>query len=104
MTFSKPMNLGDFTSLPAKLELTNNPLEALVTVMEGKFHQVKRMVAHCGKEVSFLKRLSMGPLTLDETLKPGEFRELTIAEIEKVKQIQLHSIYFYFDKSCFERV
>ena len=48
-----------------------------VTIHEGKFHQVKRMFAAVGREVLYLKRLSMGPLALDEKLTPGQWRRLT---------------------------
>ena len=65
--------------LPAGLELLS-PQEALVTLREGKFHQVKRMLAACGKPVTYLKRLSMGPLRLDPELAPGAFRMLTVEE------------------------
>ena len=51
-----------------------------LTITEGKFHQVKRMLAARGKPVEYLKRLSMGSLRLDDTLAPGEFRLLTAAE------------------------
>ena len=53
-----------------------------MTIAEGKFHQVKRMVAYCDKEVVNLKRLTMGTLTLDENLKRGEWRRLTKEELE----------------------
>ena len=53
-----------------------------VTIYEGKYHQVKRMFQAVGKEVIYLKRLSMGELKLDESLKLGEFRELTQNELE----------------------
>lgn len=49
---------------------------------EGKFHQVKRMIKAVGKEVTYLKRLRMGELRLDETLALGEFRPLTEAEVQ----------------------
>lgn len=68
------------------LELTREPNVGLLTIHEGKYHQVKRMMAALGKPVVALKRLSMGPLKLDESLKPGEFRPLTAeerAELEK---------------------
>ena len=79
--FAAGMTLGDgLECLPAGLEILS-PGEALVTLQEGKFHQVKRMLAACGKPVTYLKRLSMGPLNLDEGLKPGEFRHLTEAEV-----------------------
>lgn len=53
-----------------------------LTISEGKFHQVKRMFESVGKKVMYLKRISMGPLLLDETLELGEYRELTDEEIE----------------------
>ena len=49
---------------------------------EGRFHQVKRMLEAVGNEVLFLKRISMGSLKLDETLEPGEYRSLTVQELE----------------------
>lgn len=58
----------------------------LVTIREGKFHQIKRMFAAVGKEVLYLRRLSMGPLLLDEALSPGEFRELTQEEIRLLRK------------------
>ena len=57
-----------------------------VTIREGKFHQIKRMFAAVGKEVLYLKRLSMGPLQLDTALKPGQFRELTKEEIAALRE------------------
>ena len=56
--------------------------EILVTITEGKFHQVKRMFEALGCRVVFLKRLSMGSLKLDPELKPGEYRPLTEKELE----------------------
>lgn len=56
--------------------------KCLVTLREGKFHQVKRMLAQRGKPVLYLKRLSMGGLTLDESLKTGEFRPLSETEVD----------------------
>ena len=58
--------------------------ECVLTITEGKFHQVKRMFKAVGNEVVYLKRLSIGPLKLDETLKPGEYRELTSDEVENL--------------------
>lgn len=59
--------------------------EIKLTITEGKFHQVKRMFQAVGKEVLYLKRLSIGPLTLPEDLKPGEYRALTEEEISALK-------------------
>ena len=86
-TFAQAIPLKDFTCQPAKLELVSIDTEkeeslVRVTIAEGKFHQVKRMVAYCGKEVVDLQRLTMGTLTLDEDLKRGEWRRLTKEELE----------------------
>ena len=85
--FAQGIPLKDFTCQPARLELVTidtekNQSQILVTIAEGKFHQVKRMVAYCGKEVVDLQRLTMGTLTLDENLKRGEWRRLTKEELE----------------------
>lgn len=56
-----------------------------ITIQEGKFHQVKRMCADCGMHVTYLKRLAIGEVLLDEALKIGEYRKLTIDEINKLK-------------------
>ena len=85
--FAKGIPLKDFTCQPAKLELVSIDTEkdqslVRVTIAEGKFHQVKRMVAYCGKEVVDLQRLTMGTLTLDEDLKRGEWRRLSKEELE----------------------
>jgi 16S rRNA pseudouridine516 synthase len=58
-----------------------------LTITEGKFHQVKRMFEAVGKRVVYLKRISMGPLQLDESLKLGEYRELTEEEITRLKNV-----------------
>ncbi len=83
--FEVGMDLGDFTSMPAKLELLSE-CEAKVTVQEGKFHQVKRMFEAVGVTVVYLKRLSMGSLKLDESLLPGESRALTQEELQCLKE------------------
>ncbi|MDD6073264.1 MAG: pseudouridine synthase [Clostridium sp.] len=61
--------------------------EARLTIHEGKFHQVKRMFEAAGGEVMYLKRLSMGPLTLDASLLPGQYRPLSAEEIKALKEI-----------------
>ena len=86
-TFAQGIPLKDFTCQPAKLELVSIDREkeeslVRVTIAEGKFHQIKRMVAYCGKEVVDLQRLTMGTLTLDENLKRGEWRRLSKEELE----------------------
>lgn len=83
--FAGGVTLEDgYVCLPAKLELLGDGSEALVTLHEGKFHQIKRMAASRGTAVLQLKRLSMGTLVLDETLKKGEFRLLTREEVLKI--------------------
>ena len=86
-TFAEGIPLKDFTCQPARLELMSidtekNQSQIRVTIAEGKFHQVKRMVAYCGKEVVDLQRLTMGTLVLDENLQRGEWRRLTKKELE----------------------
>ena len=88
-TFVKGIPLKDFTCQPAKLEIVSvdsvkNQSLVRVTIAEGKFHQVKRMVAYCGKEVVDLQRLTMGTLALDENLERGEWRHLTKEELENL--------------------
>ncbi len=76
------MTLGDgLECLPAGLEALGDGSECLVTLREGKYHQVKRMLAARGKPVLYLKRLSMGGLKLDETLAKGEWRPMTAEEL-----------------------
>lgn len=72
-------------TLPAKLEILNPEGEIYLTIHEGKFHQVKRMMEALGCRVVYLKRLSMGSLLLDESLAPGEYRKLTDEEVETLK-------------------
>ncbi|MCR5635983.1 MAG: rRNA pseudouridine synthase [Clostridiales bacterium] len=66
--------------LPALLEKAQDG--CFVTVCEGKFHQVKKMLAVCGAKVLYLKRLSIGALELDNSLAEGECRELEKAELD----------------------
>ena len=71
--------------MPGKLEILKQwekGAEILLTIQEGKFHQVKRMFEALGCQVVFLKRLSMGSLKLDPELTPGEYRPLTEEELE----------------------
>ena len=83
--FASGIALSDFTCLPAKLEILTER-SCRVTVQEGKFHQVKRMLGFCGKPVIYLKRLSMGPLKLEETLPVGAFRPLTPQEVVSLRE------------------
>ena len=87
LAFEKGIKLKDHTCQPAKLEIVSvdrNASTSLVqiTIAEGKFHQVKRMVAACGKEVADLQRLKMGPLSLPNDLELGAWRRLTQEELD----------------------
>ena len=87
--FAAGLDLGDFTALPAKLRILSaaeDRSEAEVTVREGKFHQVRRMFAAVGHEVLTLHRCSFGPLELEDSLAPGEWRELTEEELARLKE------------------
>ena len=79
---------GGIRCRPAKLIiLTANPIysEVLLTIKEGKFHQVKKMFLARGKKVIKLTRLTMGPLRLPTDLKPGNYRPLTATELNQLK-------------------
>lgn len=82
--FAEGITLGDGTvCLPAGLDLISER-EALVTLREGKYHQVKRMLASRGKPVVYLKRLGMGKLKLDPALPAGAWRPLTPEELAEL--------------------
>lgn len=86
-SFREGMEIGEKRlTLPAKLHIlkTGAISEAELTIAEGKFHQVKRMFAVRGKQVIYLKRIAMAGITLDETLAPGQWRELTKEEKERL--------------------
>lgn len=87
--FAQGVTLEDgYHTKPGKLKIlkAGEQSEIELEISEGKFHQVKRMFESVGKRVTYLKRLSMGPLELDENLELGEYRELTTEEVEKLKQ------------------
>lgn len=73
----------DFTTENAKFEEISKR-EIYLTISEGKFHQVKRMLEYVGNEVVELKRVSIGNLSLDEKLELGEYREITNTELEEI--------------------
>ena len=88
--FKKGVELDDgYVTKPAKLEIlsSGNQSTIHVTITEGKFHQVKRMFESVEKKVTYLKRISMGPIILDEEeLRIGEYRELSEEEIEALRE------------------
>ena len=92
--FATGIELKDFTCQPAQLKILEVDEEketslVEISLAEGKFHQVKRMVAACGKEVTDLQRLTMGPLQLDSGLDLGEWRRLTKEEMKSLERFQV---------------
>ena len=95
LMFREGLVLPDGLScMPAELRIltgsgsgSDDYAEILITIREGKFHQIKRMFQAVGCEVLYLKRLTMGPLTLDENLQPGEYRRLTDAELDTLRKV-----------------
>lgn len=89
-SFKNGITLEDgYVTLPAKLEIIKSDIISKVnlTIEEGKYHQVKRMFESLCMKVLYLKRVSMGPLSLDENLNLGEYRELTEKEVFLLKNI-----------------
>ena len=87
LLFLEGLDIGDETlTMPAKLEIlkSGESSEIELTIQEGRFHQVKRMFEAIGTKVTYLKRISMGPLTLGN-LQPGEVRVLSDQELELLK-------------------
>ncbi|YAR62914.1 pseudouridine synthase [Bacillus cytotoxicus] len=90
--FAKGVVLDDgYETKPGELTILNSDdiSEIELVITEGKFHQVKRMFEAVGKKVVYLKRVEMGPLTLDEELELGQYRELTDEEVEMLKMYQV---------------
>ena len=85
--FLEGVDIGDETlTMPAKLKIlkSGDISEIELTIQEGRFHQVKRMFEAVGRKVTYLKRISMGTLTLGN-LQPGQVRRLTEEELEKLR-------------------
>ena len=84
------VNIGEKNlTLPAKAQATNDEHIIYLSICEGKFHQVKRMLQATCNKVTRLKRISFGPLSLDEALKPGEYRALSEDEVTLLRQASL---------------
>ena len=88
--FAKGIDIGDEKpTLPAKLQILSEneeQCEILLTLQEGRFHQVKRMVEAAGGKVTYLKRITFGTLSLDDSLEKGNYRKLTEEELDILKK------------------
>ena len=89
MKFKEGVTLDDgYFTKPGELTIlsSGDVSEIELSIMEGKFHQVKRMFESVGKKVTYLKRMRMGSLQLDETIELGDYRHLTVEELEALQQ------------------
>lgn len=92
LLFRGGVDIGDDKpTLPAELNIlstdtVSNTSHIELTITEGRYHQVKRMFQAAGMEVTFLKRISMGSLKLDDTLPPGSYRALTPEEVDSLRR------------------
>lgn len=87
-SFENGIILDDgYKTLPSKIQMIDDN-RCYLTIKEGKYHQVKRMFEALNMNVVALKRITFGPLTLDENLKEGEYRLLDNKEIEKIKEYE----------------
>lgn len=79
------VDIGDEKpTLPCGIRMLTDS-SCLITIREGRYHQIKRMFQTEGRTVTYLKRLTMGPLKLDEKLEPGDYRRLTPEEIKTIE-------------------
>ena len=100
VTIAEPLTQQAITALEAGVDIGDDKLTApakvevkdeshiLLTIQEGRFHQVKRMLKAVENEVLELKRMSFGALLLDECLAPGEYRELTAQEVAQIHECE----------------
>ena len=90
--FKKGVLLDDgYHTKPGELKILKSGIRSDIelTITEGKFHQVKRMFEAVGKKVVYLKRISMGPIQLDENLMLGDYRELSEDEVDQLKNFPM---------------
>lgn len=88
-SFERGIDIGEEKiTMPAKLDIidSGSTSKGYVTIREGKYHQIKRMFKALGKQVVYLKRISMGEITLDKDLKLGDYRELNQTELDMLKR------------------
>lgn len=84
--FEGGLTLEDgYVTKPAQIELDGDGCGGVITLVEGKYHQIKRMLEALDNKITYLERISFGPLTLDTALERGEWRYLTEAEIDALR-------------------
>lgn len=74
-----------YITKPAEIELCADKKSGYITLVEGKYHQIKRMLESVNNKITYLERVTFGPLVLDESLARGEWRFLTKNEIEQLE-------------------
>ena len=85
--FEERLVLEDgYVTLPAKIELDEDRMSGIITLVEGKYHQIKRMLEAIDNKITYLERISFGPLSLDASLARGEWRYLSDDEIALLEQ------------------
>lgn len=85
--FEGGLTLEDgYVTLPAKIELDGDAMGGLITLTEGKYHQIKRMLISLENKITYLERVTFGPLTLDASLARGEWRYLSDTEVEALEK------------------
>ena len=78
------VDIGGYVTQPCRLQ-TENPCEGVITITEGKYHQIKLMMEAVHNKITYLERISFGPLKLDPSLARGEWRELTDEELSALR-------------------
>lgn len=85
--FEEGLVLEDgYETKPAKIQLEGNGDEGIITLVEGKYHQIKRMLEAIDNKITYLERISFGPLRLDDSLARGEWRYLSDEEIKALEE------------------
>ena len=85
--FENGLELEDgYVTKPALIELDDDGESGYITLVEGKYHQIKRMLEALNNKITYLERVTFGPLTLDPTLERGEWRYLTAEETKALEQ------------------
>ena len=84
-TLESGVDIGGYLTKPCTVKLTDER-EGQITLTEGKYHQIKLMMEAVHNQITYLERITFGPLSLDPTLSRGEWRELTAEEIDALNQ------------------